>query len=83
MENFDDRAQRVQDRLREAGDEEAAELIDELYAIAFPEGESAPVPKARWQDDPRQYTWSGGTKVRKTGAMVTSLARAKGHAARG
>ena len=42
MENLDERAQRVQDRLREDGDEEAAELIDELYALAYPEGEGNP-----------------------------------------
>lgn len=33
MENLDERAQRIQDRLREAGDDEAAELIDELYGL--------------------------------------------------
>lgn len=43
MESLDDRAQRVQDRLREAGDEEAAELIDELYGRLHEAQEALPV----------------------------------------
>ena len=88
MENLDDRAQRIQDRLRADGDEEAAELIDELYGLALPDGEGSAPAKKRWQDDPLQQIRvmqpDGSFKsVRKTKAiaakMTAALARAKGH----
>ena len=40
MENLDERSQRIQDRLRADGDEEAAELIDELYGLFFSANET-------------------------------------------
>jgi hypothetical protein len=43
MESLDDRAQRIQDRLRDAGDDEAAELIDELYGLLHEAQERQPV----------------------------------------
>jgi hypothetical protein len=79
MEDLDTRAQRIQDRLRASGDKEAAELIDELYGLAWPGGDGDPRAKKRWQDDPLQYIWLGDKKVRKTGDMVASMARAKAH----
>ena len=84
METLDERTQRIQDRLREDGDEEAAELIDELYGLL-------PLAKQkalRWQDDPLQQVRvmqpDGSFKsVRKTkeiaSKMNASMARAKGH----
>ena len=80
-EEFDDRMQRIQDRMRASGDDEAAEAIDELYGLWYAEQEKntkTPVKK-RWQEDPLRYIWSGGKKMRKTGAMTAALARAKGH----
>ena len=83
METLDDRAQRVQDRLREAGDEEAAELIDELYGL-LPEPAAK---KGRWQDDGDRsirVLQSDGTfkTVKKTNAHRVAGAKAKGHAPR-
>ena len=55
MENLDDRAQRIQDRLRASGDEEAAELVDELYGLAWPSISPADPVKAEhvpsWERD--------------------------------
>jgi hypothetical protein len=47
-EAIDDRAHRIQDRLRAAGDEEAANLIDDLYGLWYVEHDrTLPTPLAQ------------------------------------
>lgn len=77
MEDFDDRAQRIQDRLREEGDDEAAELIDELFGLWYAEQEKGQKPvKKRWQDDPLQQVqvWDSAAGKFKTVRKTKEIA---------